>query len=82
MTKEQYKCLLRQRKHEEYFVFMVLLMNRKYMYKPREMFEAGAFNKMPYKRLLYILKKFNSYGIYEYGVSVDLGWLTKPFQLK
>lgn len=32
---------------------------------------------MPYKRVLFLLEKWTDKGWYDYGVSLDLGWLTE-----
>jgi hypothetical protein len=35
-----------------------------------------------YKRAWYLLKKWSSYGWYNYGVALDLGWLTREGERK
>jgi hypothetical protein len=42
--------------------------------KPRNVGEAAG---MPYKRVCYLCEKWAGKGWYDYGVSVDLGWLTE-----
>lgn len=37
--------------------------------------DAGAALDMPWKRVAYLCEKWAKQGKYEYGVSVDLGWV-------
>lgn len=32
---------------------------------------------IPYKRAWYLLEKWSNQGVYDYGVTVDLGWITE-----
>ena len=71
MTKEQYKRLLQLRKSEEEMFYQLLKITKK---KPRELIDELPINR---KRALYILKKWSEQGKYDYGVSLDLGWITE-----
>jgi len=42
---------------------------------PREIINEPGF-PINYKRAWYLLEKWTTYNIYEYGVSLDLGWVT------
>jgi len=42
---------------------------------PREIINSNKFS-MNYKRAEYLLTKWSTKGWYEYGVAIDLGWLT------
>ena len=44
-------------------------------YKPRDIINASDFY-MHHKRAWYLLQKWCSKGWYDYGVTLDLGWLT------
>ncbi|EHJ49516.1 hypothetical protein DFW101_3520 [Solidesulfovibrio carbinoliphilus subsp. oakridgensis] len=39
--------------------------------------EMGECHNIPEKRCLFLLEKWAGCGWYEYGVSLDLGWLTE-----
>ena len=41
---------------------------------------ATKYN-VPYKQLLYYLEKWSNRGIYDYGVSLDLGWFENIYEL-
>lgn len=41
---------------------------------------ATKYN-VPYKQLLYYLEKWSNRGIYNYGVSLDLGWFENIYEL-
>lgn len=43
--------------------------------KPRD---AGEALGIPWKRVAYICEKWSRKGWYDYGVTVDLGWLEQP----
>lgn len=59
-----------------------------FIYCPREGQGLRPFHKLPrdlinqsdfpinYKRAHYLLQKWTDKGLYNYGVSVDLGWIT------
>lgn len=47
----------------------------KHSIKPRDLIKKPNFY-ISYKRALYLLRKWTNKGWYDYGVSVDLGWLT------
>lgn len=38
--------------------------------------------EIPYKRCLYLLEKWSGKGWYDYGVTLDLGWLTEKGKLE
>lgn len=59
-------------KDDEISYLMVLCAHRG-VYSPRELY---SFLKLPPKRALYILNKLVRKGFYDYGVSLDTGWLT------
>lgn len=42
---------------------------------PRDLINSDKIN-INYKRAWYLLEKWCSKGLYEYGVTLDLGWLT------
>lgn len=42
---------------------------------PRELINEPGF-PMSYKRAWYLLEKWSGKGLYDYGVTVDLGWMT------
>lgn len=44
--------------------------------KPREIINHPEF-PLPPKRAWYLLEKFTGRGWYDYGTSLDLGWLTE-----
>lgn len=43
--------------------------------RPRDIINNKAFH-MNYKRAWYLLDKWSGKGWYDYGVNVDLGWIT------
>lgn len=43
---------------------------------PRDLIEAYGLT-LPYKRAWYFLGKWAQKGWYEYGVTIDLGWITE-----
>ena len=43
---------------------------------PRKIIESDAFT-MPHKRAWYLLDKWSDRNLYDYGVTIDLGWLTE-----
>lgn len=71
MNKEQYKRLLNLRKSEEEMFYQLLKVTGK---TPRELINELPIN---HKRAWYILEKWADQGKYEYGVTLDLGWLVE-----
>lgn len=43
----------------------------------RDIIQNSPLIQIPYKRCMYILEKWVEKGWYDYGVSLDLGWLTE-----
>jgi hypothetical protein len=43
---------------------------------PRDLINEPGFN-IHYKRAWYLLEKWSNRGLYDYGVTSDLGWLTE-----
>jgi len=43
---------------------------------PRDLISGPEF-PMPYKRAWYLLEKWSKKGWYDYGVTLDLGWMTE-----
>lgn len=74
MDKLQYQKLLALRRSEEELFYTLLKVTRMH---PRDLINKLSINR---KRAWYILSKWCAKGYYEYGISLDLGWLTdKPF---
>jgi hypothetical protein len=71
MNKEQYKRLLNLRKSEEEMFYQLIKLTGK---KPRELINELPIN---HKRAWYILEKWCRQGKYDYGVTLDLGWLVE-----
>lgn len=71
MTKEQYKRLLQLRKSEEMMFYELVKLSG---LSPRELIHRLPIN---HKRAEYILKKWCEKGWYEYGTSLDNGWLVE-----
>lgn len=69
MNKEEYHRLLNLRKIQEEMLYMLIKETGK---TPREIINLLSMN---HKRAWYILEKWSIEGKYEYGVSLDLGWL-------
>lgn len=69
MTKEQYKRLLNLRKSEEEMFYFLIANTGK---TPREIINTFPIN---HKRAWYLLEKWCRQDKYEYGVSLDLGWI-------
>lgn len=42
---------------------------------PRDIINSKGFS-VNYKRAWYLLEKWSNKGLYDYGVSLDLGWIT------
>ena len=55
-------------------VFAALVLQCCHGYEIREVM---AICDVPYKRCAYYLAKWSTKGWYDYGVSLDLGWLTE-----
>ncbi|PDZ93950.1 hypothetical protein CON36_36425 [Bacillus cereus] len=71
MTKEQYKRLLQLRKSEEMMFYELVKLSG---LSPRELIQRLPIN---HKRAAYILEKWCRNGWYEYGTSLDNGWLVE-----
>ncbi|MEJ1517871.1 hypothetical protein R3O67_32385 [Bacillus cereus] len=71
MSKEQYKRLLQLRKSEEMMFYELVKLSG---LSPRELINRIPIN---HKRAEYILKKWCEKGWYEYGTSLDNGWLVE-----
>ena len=63
------------KKDEIEFLTELYQRNEREYTTPRNIILSPNFN-IPYKRAWYILDKWSKNGIYDYGVSSDLGWLT------
>ena len=50
----------------------LLTMNR--VYTVREVIQMFD-GVIPYKRMIYYLRKWTQLGFYDYGVTLDLGWI-------
>jgi hypothetical protein len=72
MTKEQYKRLLQLRKSEEMMFYELIKIGKQTDLTPRDI-----INRMPinHKRAWYLLKKWCDKNLYEFGGSLDLGWI-------
>lgn len=77
MKKNEYKKLLAYRKEEEKMFFeLIKLSNIEGHYEVRKVIHA-IHPIIHYKRLWYILEKWIGKDIYNYGVTLDMGWLEK-----
>ncbi len=76
MNKNKYKELLSLRYSQEVMLFNMikLLRNENKGISVRDI--INNYCKIPLKREIYILNKWADKGWYDYGVSLDLGWLT------
>lgn len=74
MNKEKYKRLLQMRKSEEMMFYFLVKMGEKEKVTPREIIKKMPINE---KRAHYLLQKWSDKGLYDYGVSLDLGWIIK-----
>lgn len=71
MTKEQYKRLLQLRKSEEILFYELVKSSLEH---PRELIRRFPIH---HKRAHYLLQKWCKKGWYEYGTSLDMGWVTE-----
>ncbi|MGG4434508.1 hypothetical protein AAXE64_08100 [Priestia megaterium] len=71
MNKEQYKKLLALRKSEEEMFYQLIKLTKK---SPRELINILPIH---HKRAWYLLEKWSDQGRYDYGVNLELGWLTE-----
>jgi hypothetical protein len=72
LNKQQYKKLLQLRKSEEMMFFELIKMGKTIDLTARDIIERIPINN---KRAYYLLEKWCSKGRYEYGTSLDLGWV-------
>lgn len=57
--------------------FLIDVYNQRHtLLKPRDLINVVGFY-IPPKRAWYLLEKWTNKGLYDYGVSLDLGWITK-----
>lgn len=75
MNKEDYRKLLLERLSEE-LMFFELIKNKPEDCSARDIIQA-IYPDIHYKRLWYILEKWLGRDIYNYGITLDLGWLEK-----
>ncbi|MGG0308344.1 hypothetical protein ABEY43_06980 [Priestia megaterium] len=71
MNKNEYHKLLTLRKSEEEMFYQLIKLSGK---TPRELINSLPIN---HKRAWYILSKWSGQGKYDYGVNLELGWLTE-----
>lgn len=72
MKEDKYTNLLVSRQIEEIMFFNAIKQLRPLGYSPRDIINLCSIN---YKRAWYILDKWTGKGYYNYGVTLDLGWL-------
>lgn len=77
MNKLQYQRLLKIRESEEYLFYLAI------KHKTEDESVRDLINRLPihHKRAWYLLSKFIDKGVYEYGVSLDTGWLVKEYDI-
>lgn len=76
MNKNKYKELLSLRRSQEVMLFNMIKLIK---VTGKEIYVRDIINnycKIPRKRANYILIKWCDKGWYDYGVSMDLGWIT------
>lgn len=74
MKYEDYQRLLNLRKSEEAMFYQLIKLSGK---SPRELINELPIN---HKRAWYILRKWSGKGIYNYGVTLDLGWIERDLE--
>ena len=57
--------------------FKIAKENRENGISVRETIEMIGEAKLPHKRAWYWLGKWSQKGLYDYGVTIDLGWFNK-----
>lgn len=72
MDKLQYKKILEMRQNQELMFFQLIGYLGKNNFSVRDIINI---THIPKKRACYILQKWVDKGWYDYGVSLDLGWL-------
>lgn len=75
MNKNEYHKLLNMRQSEERMFFaLVRLFRDLHGLLPRDVINEYPIN---HKRAWYLLEKWSRQGKYEYGVSLDTGWIVE-----
>ncbi len=72
MTKDDERYFLKRMQEETGGAFAQKLPRK----TPRDIINEPGF-PIPHKRAWYLLEKWSGQGLYDYGVTVDLGWMTE-----